>query len=117
MCGVVADLFRVDVDTAPLIEVALGENAQQVVLSHGDRLLDHMQKHAKSPPGRVALLRLDARIAASAVDRIDLTNEPGVLGRADAFVETAPQWENYDKSLEVLIGMGEELLEESSGSH
>jgi chromosome segregation protein len=91
-CGVVANLLHVDVDTAPLVEVAVGDKAQHILIRSGDRLLEHLQHNPGAVVGRVALLRLDTPPAASAIDRIDLSTEPGVLGRADTFVETDPSY-------------------------
>jgi len=89
--GVVADLFHVDVDTAPLVEIALGEHAQYVVLPTAKRLLDWLENHPLGVAGRVGFLRLDHRSPANAVDQIDLSSEAGVMGRADHFVETVPE--------------------------
>ncbi len=86
--GVVADLIRVDADTAPLVEIALGDRANHLLVEQADSLLDALAKIEL--PGRTSFLRLDTPVPASAVDRIDLAGEPGVVGRADQFVETAP---------------------------
>ncbi len=91
--GVVADLFHVDVDSAPLVEVALGERAQFVVLGGGDQLLEWLQRGALGVAGRVGFLRLDVRMPLTALDHVDLSAEAGVMGRADGFVETAAEYE------------------------
>jgi chromosome segregation protein len=83
--GIVADLLHVDADTAPLVEIALGERANCLVIERVDPRMIAMTE--SDWPGRTSFLRLDVPIAASAVDRIDLSNEPGVMGRADQFVE------------------------------
>lgn len=87
--GVVADLFHVDVDTAPLVEVALGEQAQFLVIAPPGRLFDWLAGEPSGVPNRVGLLRLDGHPAVVTTP-VDLTGEPGVMGRADQFVETAP---------------------------
>lgn len=86
--GVVADLLRVDVDLAPLIEIAIGEWAEYLVVTSSDRLLDWLQTDPTAIRGRVGFLQLDIRKIATALDRIDLSGEAGVLGRASGFVET-----------------------------
>ena len=91
MLGVVADLFHCDVDTAPLLEVALGERAQFIVLASADRLLERLASQPLGVPGRVGFLRLDTRPPATALDHVDLSTESGVMGRADQFVEVAPE--------------------------
>jgi chromosome segregation protein len=88
--GVVADLFNVDVDSAPLVEMALGETAQYVVMTRIGHLLERLKDESLSVGGRVGFLSLDSRPALTAVDQVDLSNEPGVMGRADQFVECGP---------------------------
>jgi chromosome segregation protein len=90
--GVVADIFHVDIDTAPLVEVALGEKAQFVVLSSTSALWSRLERGPLGLPGRVGFLSSDHRPAVTALDRVDLSGEPGVMGRADQFVETAPRF-------------------------
>ncbi|HYO26424.1 MAG TPA: chromosome segregation protein SMC [Lacipirellulaceae bacterium] len=87
--GVVADLLHVDADTAPLVEIALGERANYLVIDETKTLAAALAAEPSSWPGRTTFLRLDVPHPASAVDRVDLSGEPGVMGRADSFVETA----------------------------
>ncbi|WP_442482603.1 chromosome segregation protein SMC [Aeoliella sp. SH292] len=83
----VADVLHVDVDTAPIIEAALGSLAEHLVVPSTTRLLDHGRD---LPPG-ARLMRLDWRTPMSAIDQVDLTGEPGVWGRADQFVDSDPE--------------------------
>jgi chromosome segregation protein len=87
--GVVADLLRVDADTASLVEIALGERANHLLVERAEPLVRTLTKTELA--GRTSFLRLDVPQPASAVDRIDLSGERGVMGRADQFVETAPE--------------------------
>jgi chromosome segregation protein len=89
--GVVADLLHVDADTAPLVEAALGERATHLVVTETKALAAALVDQLVAWPGRTSFLRLDVPGPASAVDRIDLAGEPGVMGRADQFVETDPE--------------------------
>ncbi|MEO2045360.1 MAG: chromosome segregation protein SMC [Pirellulales bacterium] len=89
--GVVADLLHVDIDTAPLIEIALGERANHLVVQHSSPLLDQLLSNHNQLPGRVGFLRLDVPSLSNVVDRVNLSTEPGVMGRADQFVETLPE--------------------------
>lgn len=86
--GIMADLLHVDADTAPLVEIVLGDRANCLVVERVDPRMIGMTEN--DWPGRTSFLRLDVPHAASAVDRIDLSHEPGVMGRADQFVEIAP---------------------------
>ncbi|TWU17837.1 chromosome segregation protein SMC [Bythopirellula polymerisocia] len=86
--GVVADLLHVDADTASIVEIALGEKANCLVIEQVDSRMTEMAESDWF--GRTSFLRLDVPLPASAVDRIDLSGEPGIIGRADQFVEIAP---------------------------
>ena len=86
--GLLADLVQVNVETAPLIEAALGEKAQHLVISPGKRLFDHLAAHGKRLSGRVGFLPLDA-VGRRRARRLDLNGQNGVVGRADRFVEAA----------------------------
>jgi chromosome segregation protein len=87
VCGLVADLFHVSVEAAPLVEIALGQIAQHVVATPGAELWNYLQTQASRLGGRVGFLWLD-ETAGREDDRADLEGQSGVLGRADRFVET-----------------------------
>ena len=87
--GVVADLLHVDADTASLVETALGDRANQLLIEKVEQSFLSLPETAWA--GRTSFLRLDVALPASAVDRIDLSAERGVVGRADQFVEAAPE--------------------------
>ncbi|MBN2216877.1 MAG: chromosome segregation protein SMC [Pirellulales bacterium] len=86
--GLVADLVRVNVEAATIIEVALGETAQYVVLAQSDQMVEHLRQNAHRFAGRVGLLGLDRLAPLSPAENVDLESKPGVVGRADQFVET-----------------------------
>ncbi len=95
--GLVADLLHVDADTATLVETALGHLANSLVVEEIDPVVLTMSE--KDWAGRTRFLRLDVPLAASAVDRIDLSGELGVVGRADSFVETVPDLSTLPRRL------------------
>jgi chromosome segregation protein len=97
--GLIADLFHVDVDTASLVEVALGERTQYIVFSAANRLLDWLAARRLRVADRVGFLALDNRQSATALDHVDLSAEPGVMGRADRFVETAAEYQPLARRL------------------
>ncbi len=90
--GILADLLNVDYDSAPMVEAALGDRAHHLVIDSGEQLLASMAGGESPFSGRASLERLDCQPAASVVDRVDLSSEPGVMGRADQFVESEPQY-------------------------
>ena len=95
--GLVADLLHVDADTAALVETALGPVANSLVIDQMNSTMLEMPETAWA--GRTTFLRLDVPLAASAVDRINLSDEPGVVGRADSFVETSPELSTLPRRL------------------
>jgi chromosome segregation protein len=90
--GLVADVFHVEIETARTIEIALGEIAQHVIVTGDRELIDLLQTEDVKLPGRVGILRLDAMPASTAADTLDLNGLSGVVGRADRFVETTPEY-------------------------
>ena len=79
------------VEVAPLVDAALGQAAQHIVAAASKELLDHLQGQSQRFAGRVGFLWLDAPSPATPRPEVDLQGRPGVLGRADRFVETEPR--------------------------
>ena len=90
--GLVADLIQVDVDLATLVEAALEGKTHHVVVDSGEAILAAHQKQGGAFGSRAPFQRLDWQAPAAAVDRVDLSAEPGVMGRADDFVEADPKF-------------------------
>ncbi len=99
--GIVADLIEAGVEVAPMIDAALGDTVQHIVVS-GDRLMRRIQSGDFKPTGRVSIIRLDALNATASVSlgplilsgRGDLQGRPGVIGRADRMVRTAQPFQD-----------------------
>jgi chromosome segregation protein len=89
--GLVADALDVEVEHAGMVEVALGDAAHHLIV-HGHRLMTYLQTGRTRVPGRVGFVPLTVAIPRLSADQIDLTGCPGVLGRADRFVESAPDY-------------------------
>ena len=90
--GLVADLLRVSVEAAPLIEAILGQTTQYLVAPRSASLIEYLQGPACRLTGRVGLVWLDEPLPATADSLPDLSDRPGVLGRADEFVEVEPRF-------------------------
>ena len=99
--GMVADLLDVGVEAALMVEVALGDKAQHVVVGPGEELLDYLQSQTGRFAGRVGFVWLGEPADPLLQHDVDLEGRPGVLGRADWFVETQPQ---YGPLAERLLG-------------
>lgn len=90
--GLVADLLQVQVEMAPLIEIALGERAQHLVVSNDTELLGFLEQGAAQFLGRVGFCRLTAETQEGAEEFSNLDGQRGVVGRADSFVQIAPEF-------------------------
>ena len=90
--GLVADVLSVSVEAAPLVEIALGQAAQYVVALPGGELMNYLHKESSRLAGRVGFVWLDERNEKSSPCDVNLEGRPGVLGRADRFVETQPKF-------------------------
>lgn len=96
--GLVAELLSVDVNLAALIDTALGQTANAVVVKDG-QLVQLLRSGKLEVPGRLTLMRLD-RIANSRFgEKIQLEGVRGVIGRADRLVKCEPQVEPLIQSL------------------
>jgi chromosome segregation protein len=90
--GLLADLLHVGVESAALVEVALGETAQHVVVGGGREMLHSVQEESARFAGRVGFLWIDdGPRKVPVASPVDLEGLTGVLGRADRFVETTPE--------------------------
>ena len=91
--GLVADLFRVHVEAASLIEIALGQSAQHIVVSPEVETIRAIERSSGQLAGRVGFLWLDTQSSDTGLMRgSHFEGRPGVHGRADQFVETDPQY-------------------------
>ena len=93
VCGLVADLLQVNLDMAPLVEILLGPTAQHVVMPRQREFLTALEAEEVSFSGRVGFVWLDEGPQRPRwSDLHDLAAAPGVVGRADRFVETEPRF-------------------------
>jgi chromosome segregation protein len=99
--GLIADILEVQVDVAPLIEIALGEKAGYLLAADGQELRQFLGTEQYVFEGRVGFMAIDSgqRPAASASSKVDLTRYPGVLGRAETFVQAAPEYATFVRQL------------------
>ncbi len=92
--GMVADIVRVtDADKAAMIDIALGERAQHLIVA-GQQLFDVLERDEVEFPGRVGFLRLQSTPPPSSAGWVNLDGQSGVIGRADGFVTTSTEYEH-----------------------
>jgi len=78
--GSVSDLLEVALERAPLVDVALGESAQWIVIDQLAPLGDYLLEHTSRLTDRVGFLAADAPETSDSHASPDLSNQPGVLG-------------------------------------
>ncbi len=87
--GLVADLFHVSVEMAPLVELALGEQTQYFVVEPDENWFASLAEESRRFTGRVGFIRLSGDTAPTWEHPVDLEGQPGVRGRADHFVDSS----------------------------
>ncbi len=95
--GLVADLVQVNVEHASLIDIALGELAQYVVL-RGDSLWRGLADGTLKIQGRAGIIA-DQDWPATTGHHVSLAGIEGVIGRADQFVQSQPAHESLVRRL------------------
>jgi chromosome segregation protein len=96
--GLVADLVSVNVQHASIVDVALGELAQYVVVD-GRALVDELTNETLKLDGRVGIIQLDSPPSLGTDTNIDLTGKPGIIGRADELVQVDARHSNFAHQL------------------
>ncbi len=96
--GLVAETIETDIHVAPLIDVALGNLAQYVVV-RGESLQRAILTGDLGLEGRIGLFRLDELPLRRPGDRIRLDGLKGVVGRADRMVRFSKELEPLARHL------------------
>jgi chromosome segregation protein len=89
--GLVADLLQTSLEHAPLIDAVLASVAQYLVVAPGQAFWEFLKDAAAGLEARVGFIRLDVDSPQHWLDDLDLSDEPGVVARADRLVETTPE--------------------------
>ncbi len=98
MHGIVAECFEVDTHVAPLIDAALGQRAQYVIVSGGD-LQQAILSGKLAINSRVGLIRIDELPRRRPGDRIRLDGLKGVIGRGDRMIKCEAMFEPLSRHL------------------
>ena len=85
--GLVCDTLRSQVDTAPLIEAALGDKAGYLIVESAPAIAELLDSPEGVVAGRVGLIALGVDPPRGSADGSNLKDAAGVLGRADSVVE------------------------------
>lgn len=96
--GLVADLVSVNVQHAGLVDVALGEVAQYIVVD-GRQMIDLLAREQLKVSGRVGLIELTQPSTLGADPSVNLAGRNGVIGRADRLVQVQPPHEDFIRQM------------------
>lgn len=96
--GIVAERLEVDVKVAPLIDAALGERSQYVIVSGGE-LQSAILDGTLPINSRVGLIRIDELPKRRPGDRIRLDGLKGVIGRGDRMIKCDAAYESLARHL------------------
>ena len=96
--GLVADLVAVNVQHAGIVDVALGEMTQYIVVDGRD-LVDELSSERLKLEGRVGLVQLSAPPTLGADLSVDLEGESGVIGRANELVQVEERYKEFALTL------------------
>lgn len=96
--GLVADLVSVNVQHAAIVDVALGDIAQFVVVE-GDHLINEVADENIKLNGRVGLIQLESPPSLGADPDVNLNGANGIIGRADRLVQVEPQFGGFIRRL------------------
>ena len=96
--GLVGDVIDAKVELASLVDAALGDAAHYIIIED-EGLVDAMHSGELASSGRVGFVPLDFPALPHALERLDFSREPGVLGRADRLVSTAAQYKSLVSGL------------------
>ena len=96
--GLVADLVNVNVQHAALVDVALGDIAQFVIVK-GKKLINQIAAEKVKVGGRVGLIQLDEPPTLGADPGINLNGVDGVIGRADRLVQVQPKYADFIRKM------------------
>ena len=96
--GVVADMISVNVQHAGIVDVALGNAAQYIVVD-GDELISQMAAEKLKVKGRVGIIQLSEPPTLGADPNVSINGEPGVIGRADRLVQVNTEYATFVRKL------------------
>ena len=96
--GLVADLLSVNVQHAAIVDVALGEIAQFVVVD-GDDLVNKIAAEEIKLNGRVGLIQLGSPPTLGADPDVSLNGATNVIGRADRLIQVKQPYGNFVRKL------------------
>ena len=99
ICGVVADIIKVDAKYETAIETALGGNIQNIVTDNEATAKKMIQFLKANKHGRATFLPLTSITNPQEFKNPEALNEPGVIGMADALVNLEAKYKDVAKAM------------------
>ena len=99
ICGVVADIIKVDAKYETAIETALGGNIQNIVTDNEATAKKMIQFLKDNKHGRATFLPLTSITNPQEFKNPEALNEPGVIGMADALVHLEAKYKDVAKAM------------------
>ena len=96
--GLVADLVQVNVQHAGIVDVALGETSQYIVVD-GRQMVDLLAAEKLQVDGRVGLIQLNDPTTLGADPQVNVNGAPGIIGRADRLVQVESPYVEFVKRM------------------
>ncbi len=96
--GVVADMISVNVQHAGIVDVALGNAAQYIVVD-GHELIDVLAAEKLRVKGRVGIIQFSEPPTLGADPDVNINGETGVIGRADRLVQVQTEYASFVRKL------------------
>ena len=96
--GLVADLVSVNVQHAGIVDVALGEMSQYIVVD-GHKMVDLLAAEKLQVDGRVGLIQLNDPTTLGADPDVNVNGAPGIIGRADRLVQVKTPYVEFVKRM------------------
>lgn len=96
--GLVADLISVNVQHAAIVDVALGDLTQFIIVN-GYQLTEQIAEEQLKLNGRVGLIQLNSPPTLGANPNVSLNGMESVIGRADRLVQVQPEFQNFVRQL------------------
>ena len=96
--GLVADVIKVNVQHAELVDLALGEYSRCLIVE-GEQLVQRLISGQLKPSGRLRLIRLENPPTLGARPGVDLSHEEGVVGRLDQLIQVEPSCQQLAHNL------------------
>ncbi len=98
--GMLANLFQASIEVAPLIEALLAEKSQYLVYEPQKDFTSYLSDTKSEWQGRATFIPLESQESLSSLPlQSEVAYEKGVIGRADQYIDTQPEYRGLVRRL------------------